>query len=363
MKKLLLSASALAVTSLAIPTAQAEPTKLTISGTVAVAYSIVDQDVSTAGADGVDGDGIGFGNPSTQIIFDWAGATEAGLQYGARLDYRFQTNTTDEQYVYFGGNWGRLVFGGDDGVVNNNIPGGEAVLVGGAGYDGDHVAHTAAGNAAIAPGLANDTDDGMKFSYYSPSFSGVTLGASYIPNVNAGSNTTGSGVTNSGVNGVARGDNPQFEGTLAYAGTFDAVGLELGAGYAFQDGGDGFEDATGVKLGGTITVSAFSFGLGYANNGDTGCAVGAASCDGGNYWNAGLAYSFGPGGVSVGYMAGESSADGSKDTSDGLYLDADYMLAEGLQAFTGISFVEDKDTSAAVTNETTQFLMGTRVSF
>lgn len=364
MKKLLFSASALVAISTIAGTAYAEPTTMTMSGQVDVAYSILDNDVSTINTDGLDGDGIGFGGAETQIIFDWTGATESGLQYGARLDYRFQTNTTDEQYVFFAGNWGRLVVGGDDGVIANNVPGGQAVLVGDFGWDGNHSAHTNAGNADTVSSLDTDTDDGMKFSYYSPSFSGLTFGASYIPNPTAGSNVTGSGVTNTSTLGATgRSDGAQMEGTLAYAGAFDAVGFDLGVGYAWQGGSGTVEDATGLQAGATVSIDKISLGVGYGDNGDTGCAVGAVACDAGHFWNVGAAYSFGPGAVSLGYITTKDTTDGSEDESEAVYLDIDYRLAEGLIAFGQVNSINSKDTSAAVENDSAQFIIGTRVSF
>lgn len=361
MKKLALATTALISLGAAATGARAEPAQLSVSGQISLAYSVVDQDSSAANTDGTDGAGLASGNPSTQLIFDWAGVTDGGMTYGARLDYRFQSDTADEMYIYLQDSWGRLVFGGDDGVVDDTVPSGEDVMAGDAGYDGDHIAHTAIGNAAIAPGLANDTDDNMKISYYTPTFSGFTLGASYIPNVNATTDTTGSGVINT-QNGAARGDSPQFEGVIDYAGTFSGVGVAVGLGYALQEGGDGFEDATGLKAGATVSYADFALGVGYADNGDTGCAQGA-SCDAGGYWNVGLGYTFGPGAVSVGYMESESSLDGQKDEAEGLYFDADYRLADGLQVFGGVKLIEDKDASANIENDSTQFLMGTRVSF
>jgi outer membrane protein OmpU len=364
MKKLLIGSTALFAVAALSNTAAAEPTTLKMSGQVDVAYSILDNDTNVAATDGTDGDGIGFGNPATQIIFDWTGATEAGLQYGARLDYRFQSNTTDEQYVFFGGNWGRLVFGGDDGVIDNNVPGGESVLAGDYGWDGFHSAHTNAGTAGLVSTLDTGTDDAMKFSYYSPSFAGFSFGASYIPNPNSGSNTTGSGVSNTRTLGAAgRSDGAQMEGTLAYSGNFDAVGLSLGVGYAYQDlGGSATDDATGLMAGGTISVAGFSLGVGYGDNGDTNCATGAA-CDAGHWWNAGLAYSFGPGAASIGYMETEDGTDGADDTIEGIYLDVDYRLAEGLQVFGGLQSLESKDISTGVENDSKQLIVGTRVSF
>ena len=365
MKKLLIGSTALFAVGAISSAAQADIAKLSVSGQVDIAYSILDTDGAN-NTDGTDGDGMGSGNSSTQLIFDWGGATESGLEYGARLDYRFQNDDADELYVFLAGDWGRLHIGGDDGVIDNVVPGAESVLAGAWGFDGNHNVQAAAGaNLNIAPTIDTYADDAMKFSYYSPSFSGFSAGLSYIPNVNNSSNTTGSGVTNTG-NGAARGDAPQFEGTLAYSGTFDAVGLSLGIGYAMQDGGDGFDDAEGLKLGGTVTFAGFSLGAGFGDNGDTGCAVGAV-CDAGEYWNVGLAYSFGPGSVSIGYLESEdsSSTAGAGFTDEGsvVSFDADYRLADGLQAFGGVNYYEADDGSANTTAEVTQGIVGLRVSF
>jgi outer membrane protein OmpU len=304
MKKLLIGSSALVALGALPAVAMAEAPSLSMSGAVDLAMS------TGSDSNGASGVGIGTGNGSTQIIFDWAGSLDNGLSYGARLDYRFQKNDVDEQYIFLSGDWGRLHVGGDDGVIDNNVPGGESVLVGDGGFDGNNHINNPVGNANVGATLDTATDDAMKLSYYSPNFSGFSVGASYIPDVNNSASQTGSGIDNSTVNGVEGTDNPQFEGTLAYSGSFDAVGISAGIGYAYRDGGSAYEDATGLMAGATVSFAGFSAGVGYGDKGDTNCEVNA-NCEAGDWINFGLAYSFGPGAVSFSYALAEQDKDGN----------------------------------------------------
>lgn len=360
MKKLLIGTSALVALGALPAIANAEAPALSISGAVDIAFSTGSDETAGSGA------GLGLGNSSTQLIFDWKGSSDNGLTYGARLDYRFQNSDVDEQYIYLSGGWGALHIGGDDGVIDNNVPGGESVLVGDFGFDGNNQINNPVGNANVAPTLDTGTDDNMKFSYYSPNFSGFSFGASYIPDVSndPGNNTgTGSGVNNSGTNGTARGDAPQFEGTLAYSGSFDAVGFSAGIGYAYQEGGTGFEDATGLMAGATVSFAGFSAGVGYGDNGDTGCAA-AANCEAGDWINFGLAYNFGPGAVSLGYAMAEQDINGlGSDEAQALHLDAQYTVAEGLKAYAGVNVNTSEDASAQNEVGSYQGLVGLTVSF
>lgn len=360
MKKLLIGSSALVALGALPAVAMAEAPELSMSGAVDVAVSTGSD--TNGDASGV---GLGQGNSSTALIFDWAGSHDNGLAYGARLDYRFQNTDVDEQYIFLSGSWGRLVIGGDDGVIDNNVPGGESVMAGDGGFDGNNQINNPVGAANVAPTLDTGTDDNMKFSYYSPSFSGFSAGASYIPDVaNDPGNATGngSGVDENGFN-IARGDSPQFEGTLAYNGSFDAVGISAGIGYAYQEGGDGFEDATGLMAGATVSFAGFSAGVGYADNGDTGCAQNA-NCEAGDWINFGLAYSFGPGSVSLGYALAEQDPDGNGDDEAVAYhIDADYAVAEGLRAYAGFNVNTSKDASANQEDGSYQALLGMTVSF
>ena len=375
MKKLLIGSTALFAVGAISSAAQADIAKLSVSGQIDIAYSVVDSDVSNS--DGTDGAGMGSGNSSTQLVFDWGGAAESGLQYGARLDYRFQNDDADEMYVFLAGDWGRLHVGGDDGVVDAFAPGGESVLAGAWGYDGNHMVIPNGGGSTtrylvnnvgvaqtsfpvstanssiltVGPTLATETDDSMKFSYYSPSFSGFQVGASYIPDTSSTSNTTGSGVL---------GGKTGYEVAAKWDGSFDAVSIGLGGGYIGQSDTTGRKSAEGMRLGTTIGFAGFSFGMGYGDNFDTGCASNSTGCDGGDYWSYGLAYSFGPGAISLGYFTAEQ--DGGADGQ--VYsIDADYRLADGLQAFGGVNLYDVDPTLGAADRDVTQGIVGLRVSF
>ena len=340
----------------------AEQPRLTVSGSVDLAYSVADNDVSGVGADGADGDGMGFGFDQTQIVFDWSARADNGLTYGARLDYRFQATNVDEQYIYLSGNWGRLVLGGDDGVVDWRVPGGESVLVGEGGWDGNNLSHSPAGAAEVSADITTHTDDAMKVIYNSPTYFGLSYGLAYIPNPNNSASTTGSGIVNQSTNGASTSDHPQYEGVLNYSRVLSGAEIGLGIGYAYQDGPQGFDDRTGMELGGTLSLGALSFGAGFGDSFDTGCGQ-TRGCDAYTFYSLGMAYAFRSAAVSIGYLSGEAALDGAGDDVEALSVDAEMPLAEGLLSYASASWVESTNGSASIENRTVQGLLGLRIGF
>jgi len=355
MRKIFLGTTALAVASLASGAALAAGPELKISGAMDYAYVVQDGDSSTANTDGTDGASLFAGNSSNQMFFDFEATADNGLNYGGKVDWRFGNNTIDEHYLFFGGSWGTLHVGGDDGVIDNTVPGGESVLGGDFLWDGNNGVYATGAFAEFGPTLTTGTDDTNKFSYYSPSFAGLTVNASYIPSTDGGAAYTTS---------TTGGDNAGFEGSVRYDGTFGDVGVAAGVGYAMAEASDSnLEDSEGLMAGATVSFAGFSLGAGYGDNYDTGLAKNSQA-DAGGWWNVAASYSFGKASVGVGYAEGETST-GAATEDDGEYIGitADYAVAEGLKAYAEYGASEATVGATNVTSETDYFLLGTTVSF
>ncbi len=365
MKKVLYGTSAIVAASLVSGAAFAEAPELSISGASDWAYVVSDQD-GPGNGDGVDGDSLNIGNSSTQLIFGAEGTADNGLTYGARIDWRTGNDSLDEHYVYFEGGWGTLHVGGDDGVIDNNVPGGESVTAGDFLWDGNNQAGVGgAGTASTAATLASGTDDRAKFSYYSPSFSGFSVGASYVPDTTAAANFgMQAGLDNATATG-AGGNGAQYEGTVRYDGNFGDASFAIGLGYAHGEGGDSFDDREGLMAGATVGIAGFNVGVGYGDNFDTNCGTGVVGCDAGGWWNIAANYGFGAATVYAGYMASEAtpSTAAGEDETDQFGFGVDYALAEGLKTYAEYLHVESDDASANTDAESDSIILGTTISY
>ncbi len=357
MTRNLFAATALAtgtLTFLAAPVA-AEAPELTISGESDWAYVVQDVD-GPGNADGTDGDLLQAGDGATALYFEAEGTADNGLTYGAKIDWRTASDGIDEHYIYFEGGWGRMHLGADDGAVANTVVGGADVLGGDALYDGEHQVIAANGRAAIAVDPTADTGDTNKFTYYSPSFGGFSVAASYVPD------TASTGLTAGVANGPA-GNAGQFEAAALYEGSLGAADVAFGAGYMVGEGGDTNEDNEGFEIGATVSFGGFSLGAGYGDNFDTGLAQNS-NADGGEFWNLGAGYSFGAASVYAGYAAAQADdAAGNEDEADYFGLGADYALAEGLVAYAEYGHSTADDASANTEQEADYVLLGTTISY
>ena len=360
MRKTLLATSALIAAGALSGQAVAEM-KLDISGGAQIEMDFISDDGDTGVAQNGDEHGIDFGNSSTQIFFTAENTADNGLTYGYKFDMRTSGgagNTTisnDESYMYFSGNWGAVHLGNDDNVIDNNVPGGESVLVGAWGYDGSiglrgtHIGG-ATGTGTALPTLAHSSGDTTKIAYYSPSFNGFDVAASYTPDPDSN-------------NQLGNRDN-QMEVAARYQGDFGDVNVGVGVGYLWADQDVGFKDSEGLMAGATVGFGAFSAAIGYGDNGDSGIAT-TSNADAGGWWNVGLAYAVsGSTSVSFGYMNGEEGqADGTEDEIDIFALDVQYTVAEGLTAFGELQYAESEDSSANQEYESEALILGTRISF
>ena len=372
MRKLLIGSTALVVAGIgAAPVAFAgEAPKVSLSGATRLAYIIRDED-GPAATDGNDGGQFQFANAGTEVRLDASGTADNGLTYGVNLDFRPSGGavTVDEHYIFLEGGWGTLHLGGDDGVLDNMEKGGQSVQVGNWGFDVSQTILTSAGVEAdigVFASHAAITGDDAKIAYYTPSFSGFSVGVSIQPDQNSITDPTGTGQFGNGANG-AYGDGVQYEGAINYDGSFGDVGIGLAVGAAYMDGeGTTLEDKEALHAGGTISFGGFSLGAGIMDSGDTGVTSGTNG-DGQTYWSVGAAYSFGAGAVSTSYFNNEADVDGDGLGSevDIFTVDVQYTVAEGMTAFAQYYTADSvADQGAATTDsDIDAIVIGTTVTY
>ncbi|MFN3076108.1 MAG: porin [Alphaproteobacteria bacterium] len=342
MKKILFATTALVGTLMAVGTASAaEPIKLAVGGQMKQWFGVVnqhganlaDQFGGTAGGGKFNKTGL---DTQANVLFSGETKTNNGLVVTARIQLDTPANfattlasvATRESSVALAGGLGTLRAGIKE--VANQTMHSEAPDVG-ITYGGvSNWFAPPSGWASMAPyanaagrniGLLNSnlwsatsfmafTDKQPSVSYISPSFHGLSLGASFVP----GSGSIGPVDTLNTPHNV-------WETTLAYAREFAPVTLNLDAGYARGSGpkrgaiafatpasyfGQSFRAWEG---GAKIVIGGWTLGGAYlgleedkvdnpAAVTQTGTAVISTT---GHAWNAGLSYINGPWGASLSY--------------------------------------------------------------
>lgn len=371
MKKILLGTSALALAALTAGSAvAAEAPKLEISGSMDYYFRTSDNENVNVGGKGST---INMHNPASEIVFDVNAVADNGLEYGGRVEWRYGANSTDEAWLEFGGNWGKVYFGDQDGAVDGNQIAGASVLAKGlhdtgrwmggvdlTGNDNDY-------NNIDTVGLVGESSDASKIYYETPSFGGFSAAISYTPDT---ASTFGTSAGNN--NGF---DNT-VEASLSFSQDFNGVGFSamVGALHGDAQSFDGNTAAAGVSLesdtaflgGVKVDVAGFEVAAGYGDRGDHGCLSSAAGCDMGKFYDLGVAYSFDALKVGAAYFHSELNQDGagSDDELDTFGVEANYTVAEGLSTYAGVLWAnsEDGDTSGN-DNDSTVFVVGTALSF
>ncbi len=253
MKKELLGSTIIVASTLlfAMPVAAAEKPTISFSGYTRAEVSFVDQDLDV-------GRKRGYHFETDENYLNWTakGTADNGLTYSATAKMEFNgagrgqaggtirgkdTIGTDEAYLTFGGEWGTVVMGDDDGADDIMMVGGYSLLTAGFGYDGGYgssVNFSSGGSGAqVFASLVGDTGDATKVSYFTPRWNGLQLGASWTPD---SGHTFDEGLGGSNDNDGSRENNLGLG--INYNQTHGDVGIKFGATYGTGE----FEDTAAV---------------------------------------------------------------------------------------------------------------------
>lgn len=306
-----------------------------------------------------------------ELRYSLDGQDPKGFGYGAKLEFNVgigENFVVDEAVVYLSSHkWGRVEFGAEDGAEDALEVGGDKVAPGTGLYDGDFTPYLnkrkTFGNASIAPNVANDSDDSIKLSYYTPRIAGFMLGVSYTPKVYL------EGVTDLRAiyyNHIGLGANYIRE--FGSDNTFKASVHYSHAGHKRQN--DPSLDSIFPELSDEKSLhAATAIALGNYEFSANGSLLGDGGLNsrgkGNNGWNAGaiVAYNYGPGKVGIGAAYAKARNDlGKYDEIAYLGLAADYNLNRYVK-FVGDIHHIDSSRGGFEDNDALVFVVGAELAF
>lgn len=362
MKKVLFASTALVAFSVAGLAQAADPVKLGLGGYSRWMMGYSSNDV--AGTDTQDIDIKG----TNEIHFKGSTTLDNGIKIGVMVEMEAGghtdqgTDTIDESYVTVDGSFGRLIMGTEDNgayLLHVSAPAAAPLSEDAELGLNSGIWILKGTNTAMVTTAIDTTGDSEKLTYVAPSFSGFTVGASYIPNLGSEDNRTTQTNTVSDIVGVAG----------MYAGTFGSVSLKASLGFATAlDDGDAVDHhhelSTGLQLGyGGFTVGGGFRKVWQEAGGDT---SNVGSIGDGRAWTVGAMYASGPFAVSFDYYnsvrSDHSTTDGRADELDQYLFTGKYNLGPGVDVIGMIGYV-DFETSNADYNDGWVIATGLSVAF
>ena len=241
----------------------------------------------------------------------------------------------------------------------------------------------------VTPSLVSNMDTGnsanaSKVTYYTPKFSGVKLGVSYIPDTEQMGTIA---ALNAKTKTVAANAGNQFAYRDVFSGgvmfdhkmndvTFKASLLgETGNAKDFA-GNTKRENLRAWELGASVAFKGFSLAASYGDLGKSGnnkSVAGVAQKSAkSSYWTVGAAYDYSHFGASVTYLeskrgaavAATSTAANPKASFKNISFGVDYRVAPGFMPYAEVSaFKLDSKTAKGTKNTGNVFLAGTKLHF
>ena len=291
----------------------------------------------TIAAIGYDQDGVndrGHGiNQNMEMQLRAETTLDNGITSGVRV--RFTANDyehSDEQEVYFKGGFGSLHVGAIEGAAQQTViwAPGSSVPIGGikspwfSGIDGMWT--------------TNDimNEDALKVLYFSPSFNGISLAASYAPE---DSTDSYAGRANDDAGQNSEGVSAALSYTVdVMGGSFSAnIGYE---GYTNEGGG---EDPSGLRYGASISIDQIALGGAVYDREIDGVST--------SHSDIGVSWTDGP------MMLGVQYGDSESENSNIVAFNANYNLGSGIDLGMQIGAGEKG------MDDFTQVLLGTMLNF
>ncbi len=351
------------------------------------------------GTAGTQGNNVGSGiqrqnvdiKGDNEIWFSGSTALDNGLKVGVMITMEAGGHTDgltdgiDNSYAWIEGGFGKVLAGmhangtallhvqapdAANNFTNGGMMMGNWAIAKPSGVMGmnQRVGYTSSSNTT---NIISD-DKSEKLTYVAPSFYGLTLGASYIPNVVK--------TTTSTTNNVVSGQHSRGNGSdrlsaygvgALYTNTFGPVGVKASAGYVWVDltATGGAEKAlTQNSYGAQLSYAGFTLGGSFQrasddrkNGGNTtavlsgpsqiGSIKGGREIDfGGSAYDVGLSYASGPYAVSFAHfhssvvgITNHTDRNGKDDTVDAYQVSGKYNLGPGVDVLASVGYIDYKD--------------------
>lgn len=303
-----------------------------------------------------------------EVFFGGETTLDNGITVGVSFEQEAGGNTEttaggdviDKSFVFIEGGFGKVIVGSESGsaVLLHVMAPDAAGNVGGDGLlsGGFAIARPATVTGPVSTEVDTDAE-AEKITYVTPTFHGLTVGASYVPSAtedNRGSFNNGA-TTNEAAEMYSVG--------ALYDNTFGDVGVKASAGWMTYDTAATTNRSQEWSAGTQLTYGDFTVGGAYRNirqnlKGNVGnSAIADATADNTGYaWDAGIQYASGPYAVSFVYFKSVAedtiNAAGSEgqDEVELYQVSGTYALGAGVDLLASVGHIEFDDETAKTAN-------------
>lgn len=343
MKRVLLGTTALVAAGFIAGQAQAG-FDVTVNGNMYNAYGFVDQD-DGAGESGDNRQNQAI-NSDYEVHFRIKQTLDNGITVGGRIELEGFTSgdQIDERWIYFRGGFGEVRIGDEDDarkLKSYTAPDPAGFMF---GVNSPYFTFQSLASGQVISSnttVANLENDSAKIIYFTPSFSGFQLVASYAPDGTQDRTGFGTG----GTQDPGRVSNAISVGA-DWSGEFSGVTIGAGGGYSLGSAETSDDDPSIWQAGVNVGFAGFTIGGSVTVGDETGTTgFSGYSANEATVYDVGVTYKIDAVTVGIGWSHGEyeQTSDGETDELDFVNLGAGYQLGEGilLAAFVGWFDYED----------------------
>lgn len=301
-----------------------------------------------------------------EVHFNGEVALDNGMKVG--IDVQLEAETSgdqiDESYLYFQGDFGKLVLGSENSAAYLMSYGAPAAD---ANFDGADPNYNPFGvGFAYAPNMTSDSE---KITYFTPRFAGFGLGVSWTPdNTEDAGGATIPSTDRDGPFGFGNTQNGNQENIwefgLNYENKFGDFGILAGATYGFASdtesntliGGIAADEQEQFSAGLNLTYAGFTIGGGYLWDNQ-----GAKGSNDRDVWTVGGAWANGPLRIGASYAMQRDDSFVDFDV-DRYSLGASYVYGPGMQLRGGVFYYNTKSDNVMY-DDALMIAFGTVISF
>jgi outer membrane protein OmpU len=305
-----------------------------------------------------------------EIFFGGSTKLDNGMEVGISIELEAgggtETSTAagdiiDKSFVYLSGGFGKVILGSEsNGTVLLHVMapdaaanmGSDGILTGNKG-----IARPANLSSQVTTEIDTDAES-EKITYVSPTFYGLTVGATYVPNVTE-DNANVFASTNSGNTATNNGAAEIYGIGALYVNTFGNVGVKVSGGWVTYDVAATTGRSQEWSAGTQLSYAGFTVGGSYRDiqqnqAGNTNnLTIASATTDSSGYvWDAGIQYASGPYAVSAIYFKSVaegtigSAAGQGEDVVEVYQVSGKYSLGAGVDVLASVGHVEYDDETA-----------------